>query len=457
MTFDYDLFVIGAGSGGLAASKRAASYGAKVAIAESDLVGGTCVIRGCVPKKLMVYASQFAHWYDDATGYGWEPVAPGHDWSTLIDRVQAEVMRLNKLHIRFLEEAGVELISGLGRFVDAHTVEIVSPEGNRQVTARYILIAVGAEAVRPDIPGIEHSITSREMFLLPKRPERFVVLGGGYIGVEFAGILKGLGSQVTQVLRGDRILRGFDSDIRDQVQQAMGDRGIAIHTHADIASMRIDKTDSGLVMRFKTADGKAHELLADVILSATGRKPKPQIEPLNLDNAGVKVVNGAIAVTVDHCTNQPHIYAVGDCTDRVNLTPVAIAEGRAFADTVFGHQPRTISHRNIPSAVFSQPEAATVGMTEEEARAAYGDRVKVYRSRFRPMIYSLTDCTEKVLVKLVVEGENERVLGVHMVGKDAAEIIQGMAIPVVMGATKADFDRTIAIHPSTAEEFVTLR
>lgn len=457
MTFDYDLFVIGAGSGGLAASKRAASYGAKVAIAESDLVGGTCVIRGCVPKKLMVYASQFAHWYEDATGYGWSAVEPEHDWSKLINAVQTEVMRLNKLHISFLEKAGVELISGLGRFVDEHRIEIVSPSGTREVTARYILIAVGGEAVRPDVPGIEYTITSREMFLLKERPQRFVVLGGGYIGVEFAGILKGLGSEVTQVLRGDRILRGFDSDIRDQIQQAMVDRGIAVHTHIDVATLQIEKTDAGLRMQFKTADGVAHELMADAILSATGRKPKPQIEPLNLELAGVEVVNGAIAVTADHCTNQPHIYAVGDCTDRVNLTPVAIAEGRAFADTVFGHQPRTISHRNIPSAVFSQPEAATVGMTEEEARAVYGDRVKIYRARFRPMIYSLTDCTEKVLVKLVVEGEDERILGVHMVGKDAAEIIQGMAIPVVMGATKADFDRTIAIHPSTAEEFVTLR
>lgn len=458
MAHDYDLLVIGAGSGGLAASKRAASYGAKVAIIENDLVGGTCVIRGCVPKKLMVYASQFAHAYGDAIGYGWTASEPQHDWSKLINAVQTEVKRLSQLHIGFLAKAGVDLISGRGRFVGSHEVAIDQADGSRTVTATRILIAVGGEAVRPAIPGIEHTITSREMFLLPERPQRFVVLGGGYIGVEFAGILNGLGSQVTQVIRGDRVLRGFDEDLREGVQTGMADRGVMFQTGVDMSTMAIDRqADGSLVMRFTNGAGQPETLAADAILAATGRKPKPQIDPLDLDQAGVEVVNGAIATRADHSTNQSHIYAIGDCTDRIALTPVAIAEGRALADTVFGHQPCQVSYANVPSAVFSQPEAATVGLTEAAARAAYGDRVKIYRARFRPMLYSLTDCQERVLVKMIVEGENERVLGIHIIGKDAAEIIQGMAIPLVMGATKADFDRTMALHPSTAEELVTLR
>lgn len=447
MSFDYDLFVIGAGSGGLAASKRAASYGAKVAIAEADLVGGTCVIRGCVPKKLMVYASQFSHLYEDAVGYGWEKVEPRFEWNKLIDVVNQEVHRLSKLHISYLEKAGVELIQGFARFVDPHTIEI----GDRKITADKILIAVGGEAVKPKISGIEHSVTSREMFHLKEFPKRFAVLGGGYIGVEFAGIMNGLGAEVTQIIRRDWILRGFDEDICSNIQEGMTKHGVKFLTNTRIE--QIEKTPEGLKL---TLCGETQTTLTvDAMLCATGRKPN--LEKLGLENVGIELVDGAIAVTPDSNTSQPNIYAVGDCTDRINLTPVAIAEGRAFADTVFGHIPRYISHSGVPSAVFSQPEGATVGMTEAEAREKLGDDMKVYRAKFRPMLHSLTGADEKVTVKLVVDKTTERVIGVHMVGKDAAEIIQGMAIAVNMGATKKDFDATIGIHPSTAEEFVTLR
>jgi glutathione reductase (NADPH) len=447
MTYDYDLFVIGAGSGGLASSKRAASYGAKVAIAENDLVGGTCVIRGCVPKKLMVYASTFSHLYEDAIGYGWSPVESSFDWEKLVTTVDTEVRRLSQLHISFLEKAGVELISGYAKFIDSHTVEV----GDKQITAAKILIAVGGEAHKIDIPGIEHAITSREIFLLKEHPKRLAILGGGYIGVEFACIMNGLGSQVTQIIRRDRILHYFDEEIRANVQEGMVKHGIEIVTESSIE--QIEKTPEGIKL---TLSGKSSETLTvDALLCATGRLPN--LEKLGLENAGVETDKGAIAVTKDSRTSQPHIFAVGDCTNRINLTPIAIAEGRAFADTEFGNNPRAISHENVASAVFSQPEAATVGLTEEEARAKFPDSIKCYTAKFRPMFHALTGADEKTFVKLVVETNTDRVLGVHMVGKDAGEIIQGMAIAVNMGATKKDFDATIGIHPSTAEEFVTLR
>ncbi|MEG4235586.1 glutathione-disulfide reductase [Microcoleus sp. Pol11C3] len=447
MTYDYDLFVIGAGSGGLASSKRAASYGAKVAIAENDLVGGTCVIRGCVPKKLMVYASTFSHLYEDAVGYGWSPVESSFDWEKLVTTVDTEVRRLSKLHISFLEKAGVELISGYAKFIDPHTVEV----GDRKITAAKILIAVGGEAQRVPIPGIEHAITSREIFLLKEQPKRLAIWGGGYIGVEFACIMNGLGSQVTQIIRRDLILNYFDEEIRTNVQEGMTKHGINILTGRSIA--QIEKTPEGLKL---TLSGESAETLTvDALLCATGRQPN--LEKLGLENAGVETDKGAIAVTKDSRTSQPHIFAVGDCTNRINLTPIAIAEGRAFADTEFGNNPRSISHENVASAVFSQPEAATVGLTEEEAKVKFPESIKCYTAKFRPMFHSLTGADEKTFVKLVVETNTDRVLGVHMVGKDAGEIIQGMAIAVNMGATKKDFDATIGIHPSTAEEFVTLR
>lgn len=445
--YDYDLFVIGAGSGGLASSKRAASYGAKVAIAENDLVGGTCVIRGCVPKKLMVYASHFSHLYEDAVGYGWSKVESSFNWQHLVESVDNEVHRLNKLHISFLEKAGVELIDGYAKFIDPHTLEL----GDRKITADKILIAVGAQPVKIDIPGIEHSITSRDMFLLKEQPKKIAVWGGGYIGVEFAGIMNGLGTQVTEIIRRDLILTGFDKDVRSNVQEGMSKHGIEFRTNTNVE--KIEQVPEGLKVSLKGENSEP--LIVDAFLAATGRKPN--LTGLNLENAGVETMGGAIAVCENSRTSQSHIFAVGDCTDRVNLTPVAIAEGRAFADTEFGNIPRAISHKNIASAVFSQPEAATVGLSEEDAREMFGDCIKSYKAKFRPMFHSFTGAEEKVLVKLVVESHTNKVLGVHMVGKDAAEIIQGMAIAVSMGATKADFDRTIGIHPSTAEEFVTLR
>jgi glutathione reductase (NADPH) len=452
MQFDYDLCVIGAGSGGLAASKRSASYGARVAIIEGDLVGGTCVIRGCVPKKLMVYASQFAHLYKSAEGYGWSKVEPVFDWQKLQDAVQQEVHRLSALHISLLEKAGVELISGWATFVDDHTLQV----GDRRITAQTILIAVGGEARKTDHLGMEYAITSREMFHLERFPQRFGVIGGGYIGVEFAGIMHGLGAQVTQIIRDRMVLRGFDEEIRAQVQEGMITKGIEVVAGVKSPTMVLRKTDMGIQVQVDDQDNQTRTWEFDVVLAATGRKPN--LAPLNLHKAGVEVAGGAIVVKPDSSTSNPHIYAVGDCTDRVNLTPVAIAEGRAFADTVFGHMPRYISHKQIPSAVFSQPEVGTVGMTEAEAISQYGSQaVKVYRSQFRPMFYSLTGGTDKTFMKLIVVGEKEHIVGMHMTGKDSAEIIQGMAVVVNMGGTKADLDRTIGIHPSTAEEFVTMR
>ncbi|MGL5081777.1 MAG: glutathione-disulfide reductase [Microcoleaceae cyanobacterium] len=447
MAYDYDLFVIGAGSGGLATSKRAASYGAKVAIAEHDLVGGTCVIRGCVPKKLMVYASHFSHLYKDAEAYGWSAVESKFDWNYLVNVVDTEVRRLSQLHIGFLEKAGVELIDGYAKFIDPHTVEV----GDRKVTADKILIAVGGHATKPDIPGSEHGVTSREMFLLPEQPKRMAVWGGGYIGVEFAGIMNGLGTEVTQIIRRDLILQGFDQDLRSMIQEGMTQHGVQFCLNSTIEA--IEKVDQGL--KLTLSDENAAPLIVDAVLCATGRDPS--LEGLLLENAGVELNGKAIAVTSDSRTTQPHIFAVGDCTDRMNLTPVAIAEGRAFADTEFGHTPRFITYENIATAVFSQPEAATVGMTEAQAHEKFGDSVKCYRARFRSLFNSLTGVDEKVLIKLIVESNTDRVLGAHMVGKDAAELIQGVAIAVNMGATKRDFDNTMGIHPSSGEEFVTLR
>ena len=460
MTYDYDLFVIGGGSGGLSASKRAASYGAKVAIAEEYLVGGTCVIRGCIPKKLMVYGSHFPALFHDAAGYGWSVGETKLDWQQFISSIDKEVRRLSQLHISFLEKAGVELIQSRATLIDPHTLEV----DGRKVTAQKILIAVGGRPVKPDLPGMEYAITSNEIFHLKEQPKHIAIIGAGYIGVEFACIMRGLGSEVTLIIRGDRILRGFDDDVRNSIQDGMKHHGIRIIQNTVIES--VEKVSEGLQLKLS---GESQEtLIADVFLAATGRAPN--VEGLGLDKVGVKVVvdnslegpgysmASAIAVNEYSQTSQPHIFAVGDVTDRINLTPVAIGEGRAFADTEFGSIRRVFDHENVPSAVFSTPEAATVGMTEADARQKLGDDgVKIYRSRFRPLFHSLTGADEKTMMKLVVDANTDQVLGAHMVGDNAAEIIQGVAIAVNMGATKKDFDATVGIHPSAAEEFVTMR
>ncbi|MCC0179066.1 glutathione-disulfide reductase [Waterburya agarophytonicola K14] len=453
MTYDFDLFVIGAGSGGIATARRAAQYGAKVGIVESDRLGGTCVNRGCVPKKLMVYASHFPAGFEESAGYGWTVGETSFDWHKMITAVNDEVTRLNGIYSRMLDNSGVKLYEGYGKFVDSHTIAI----GDQKVTAEKILVAVGGKPVKPDhIKGIEHAITSREIFNVQEQPKRMVIIGGGYIGVEFACILNGLGTEVTVVIRGDKILRGFDEDIRDEIQAGMENHGIKFVTGCDCDRMVIDKTDSGLKITVPTQDGKEETIIADAAsLAATGRMP--DLKDLGLENTKIEVANGAVVVDEYNKTAEDHIYAVGDCTDRINLTPVAINEGRAFADTHFGGMSRQMSYENIPTAVFTTPEAATVGLTEAEAREKYGDAVKIYRSKFRPMYYTLAGKEEKTLMKLIVETTNNKVVGAHMVGDSAAEIIQGVAIAVKMGATKANFDATVGIHPSSAEEFVTMR
>ncbi|NES42313.1 glutathione-disulfide reductase [Moorena sp. SIO2C4] len=448
MSYDFDLFVIGAGSGGIATARRAAEYGAKVGIAEFDRLGGTCVNRGCIPKKLMVYACHFPDQFEEAQGYGWSKVHSTLDWTTMITAVNQETERLNGIYQRMLDNSKVELFQGYAKFADSHTIEI----GGRKVTAQKILIAVGGHPVKPDIPGIEHAITSDDIFHLKEQPKRIVILGGGYIGVEFACILNGLGSEVTVVIRRDQILRGFDAEIGSEIQQAMEKHGIRVLNNSRIIA--IENTSAGLNV---TVQGQSQTtIIADAVsLAATGRIPN--IQNLGLENTGVAIENGAIAVDKYSLTTEDHIFAVGDCTDRMNLTPVAINEGRAFADTVFGGKSRIMSYENVPTAIFTTPEAATVGLSEAEARDKYGDAVKVYRSRFRPMYYTLPGRDEKTLMKLVVDQNTDKVLGAHMVGDHAAEIIQGIAIALKTGATKANFDATVGIHPSSAEEFVTMR
>lgn len=450
MNYDFDLFVIGAGSGGIATARRAAEYGAKVGIAEFDRLGGTCVNRGCVPKKLMVYASHFPGLFSDAVGYGWGSVTSSLDWEKMINAVNNEVTRLNGIYQRMLDNSQVEVIQGYAKLVDVHTIKV----GERQITADKILIAVGGYPTKPNISGIEHAIVSDDMFHLKTQPRKMVILGGGYIGSEFACIMNGLGTEVTQIIRGDMILRGFDHDLRSEIQQGMSNHGINIISHAQVSA--IEKEGEIFQVKFRQ-DGKEEDtVIVDAVsLAALGRKPKT--ENLGLENTKIQLDQGAIMVDEYSRTEEENIYAVGDCTNKINLTPVAINEGRAFADTVFGGKSRTMSYENVPTAIFTTPEAATVGLTEEQAREKYGDAVKVYRSRFRPMYYTLAGKEEKTMMKLVVEQTSDLVLGAHMVGNNAAEIIQGIAIAIKMGATKANFDATVGIHPSSAEEFVTMR
>ncbi|MCP9808990.1 glutathione-disulfide reductase [Cyanobium sp. HWJ4-Hawea] len=447
----FDLIVLGAGSGGLAAAKRAASHGAKVAIVEGDRVGGTCVIRGCVPKKLLVYGSAYRHLLGDAASYGWEVEAYRANPSTLLTNVRAEVDRLNQLHLGFLEKAGVSLMRGWGSFVDGHTVAV---RGAREKLTHYgaerILIAVGGRPQRPAIAGAELGWVSDEMFLLEALPKQMVVVGAGFIACEFACILHGLGVQVTLLVRGEQILRGFDREAALAVQEAMVAEGIDIRTGTSPTALE-GKPGAITVV---TSPGE-ESLACGGVLLATGRRPF--LAGLNLEAAGVETEGSRIPVDADQSTNVPHIYAVGDVTDRINLTPVAIDEGRAFADTVYGHRPRQVNHDLVAMAVFSQPELATVGLSEEAAIERHGSEgIRVHRAKFRPMAQALPKRGPAVLLKLVVEASSGKVLGCHMVGEHSAEIIQMAAIAIGMGATKDDFDRTMALHPSVSEEFVTM-
>lgn len=446
--FDYDLFVIGAGSGGVRAARIAASHGARVAIAEEYRVGGTCVIRGCVPKKLLVYASRFTEEFEDAAGFGWTLEDPKFDWPSLIAAKDKEIARLEAAYRATLNKFSVELFAE--RATLAGPNEIRLQKSGRMVSAKTILVATGGRPnVDSKLSGIEHTITSNEAFHLKEMPRRIIVAGGGYIAVEFASIFNGLGADVTLIYRGGKILRGFDEDLRDAVTAAITKRGIRIVTSQVFT--RIEKTGTGLVGHLSGGE----TLNADTIMFAIGRSPNTA--GLGLETAGVKLDGeGAVVVDGNSQTTAPSVYAVGDVTNRVNLTPVAIREGHAFADTVFGNKPWSVDYSTIPTAVFSTPEIGTVGFSESEARTQFGE-IDVYKVSFRPMKAILAGRDERMLMKLVVEAATSRVAGVHVVGPDAAEIIQMAAVAIRMGAKKADFDQTMALHPSAAEELVTLR
>jgi len=444
--YDYDLFTIGAGSGGVRASRMSAGYGARVAVAEESDLGGTCVNLGCIPKKLLVYASAFRRDVEDAVGFGWTPPPPAHDWPTLIRNKDAEIARLNGVYARLLDDAGVQRMEGRARLVDAHTVAV----GADTFTAENILVATGGWPTLPEIPGIEHAISSNQVFHLDAMPERPIVVGGGYIAVEFAGILHGVGARVTQLYRGSLFLRGFDDDVRVHLAAELRRQGIDLRFESNIA--RIDRASDG-TLRATLEDGSRLE--GDAILYATGRHPRTR--EIGLEELLVELrANGAIRVDEYSRSSVPSVWAIGDVTDRINLTPVAIHEGNCLAATLFDGRPTRPAYENVPSAVFSQPPIGCVGLTEAAARARYG-AIDVYRTAFRELKHTLSGRQERTLMKLVVEPASDRVVGAHMVGDHAGEIIQGVAIALVCGATKAQFDATIGIHPTSAEEFVTLR
>jgi glutathione reductase (NADPH) len=445
---DVDLFVIGAGSGGVRAARIASGYGARVMIAEEYRVGGTCVIRGCVPKKLLVYASRFAHDFEDAAGFGWTVPKPSFDWHTLIANKDREIARLELAYETTLERAKVKLARSRAVFEDAHTLRLTA--NGQHVRAKHILIATGGSPYPGErIPGIEHVISSNEAFHLPQLPNRIVIQGGGYIAVEFACIFNGLGANVVLVYRGDNILRGFDDDVREHIREELTRQGINIICGQTVTS--VSKEENRSVAQLSGGD-KVH---VDQVMFATGRHPN--VKGLGLAAAGVRVSKkGAVEVDKFSRTSVPHIYAVGDVTDRVNLTPVAIREGHAFADTVFGGRQVSVDHHNVPSAVFCEPEIGAVGLTESQARERLA-RVDIYKTVFRPMKATLSGRDTRTFMKLVVDGSTDKVVGCHVVGPDASEMVQVVAVAVRMGATKADFDATMALHPSAAEELVTMR
>lgn len=446
--YQYDLVVIGGGSGGVRAARIAASHGAKVAICEEYRYGGTCVIRGCVPKKMFVYASHFHEDFVDSAAYGWDTQVNGFNWQTLVENKDTEIDRLNGIYSNLLQNAGVETFNGRGQLIDQHTVQI----GEQTVTNDKILIATGGTPFLPNLPGIEHAITSNEAFHLATLPKSIVVVGGGYIAVEFAGIFNGLGVDTTLIYRGEQILRGFDDDIRNHLAEEIQKKGIRLLTDTDITN--IEKSNSVLTLQLNNGDS----LSTGEVMYATGRTPNSN--DIGLEAVGIKLgKKGEIVVNEQSQTNVDNIFAVGDVTDRIALTPVATMEGHAFADSEFGHadlKPRIADHSNVPSAVFSQPPIATVGLSTEQARQHYSN-VDTYSSEFRILKHTLTDNTERTLMKLVVDADSDKVIGAHMIGADAAEIMQGVAIAIKAGARKADFDATVGIHPSSAEEFCTMR
>jgi glutathione reductase (NADPH) len=447
MTYDFDLFVIGAGSGGVRAARFAAGFGAKVAVAESRYLGGTCVNVGCVPKKLLVYGAHFADEFAHAKGFGWAMQEPSFDWPTLITNKNREIARLNEIYRSLLLSSGVTLLESHARLLDAHHVDV----GGQRYSAKNILLATGGWPQKPDIPGIQHAITSNEVFFLEQLPKRVLVVGGGYIAVEFASIFHGLGAQTSLLYRGELFLRGFDGAVRTHLKNELETSGVDLQFNADIT--RIDKQPDGSLLA-TLQDGQ--QLVCDTIFYATGRRP--MLDNLGLENTGVELdERGYVRVDDKYQSTEPSILAIGDLIGRVQLTPVALAEGMAVARRLFKPEDyRPVDYQLIPTAVFSLPNIATVGLSEEQARAA-GHNLTVFESRFKPMQLSFSSSQQKTLMKLVVDADTDRMLGCHMVGPDAGEIIQGIAVAMKAGATKRHFDDTMGIHPTAAEEFVTMR
>ncbi len=446
MSFDYDLFVIGAGPGGLAAAERAANYGARVAIAERDRVGGTCVVHGCIPEKLMTYAASFSQIFECADEYGWGKVHRNFDWCQFMQARDRDIQHLSQVHVQHLQKVGVELLKGNAKFLDAHTLEIA----DRQVTADKILIAVGGSAIKPDVPGVKYAITTLELLKLDQQPEHLAIVGDNHIAVKLAGIMNGLISKVTQVVPGDRVLPGCDEEIRTMVQEDMSRLGIEILSDRQVE--KIERSGSCLHL-LVSSDSQPIEVGTVVFITSR----IPNLNGLGLEMVGVEVNKTGVVIDENSRTTQPNIFAIGDCTPRPHWTPVAIAAGRAFADTEFGKQSKIVNYENIPYVVASKPEAATVGLTEAQAHEKLGDSVCCYVKKFQPLFNLMSGLEQKTLLKLVVDRRSDRVIGAHMVGEYAVEIIQMIALAMQAGVTKAHFDSTIGIHPSVGEEFFTLR
>ena len=449
LAFDFDLFVIGGGSGGVRAARMAAQRGARVALAETGALGGTCVNVGCIPKKLYSYAAHFAEAFEESHGFGWRGDAPQFDWDVLKTNRAKEITRLNGVYLNLLVGAGVKVMTGWASLIDDHTVQFVQPGRSERVTAKHILIATGGKPSVPDFPGREFVVTSDDMFDLDPFPKRLLVVGGGYIACEFASIFNGLGAEVTQLYRGEQVLRGFDDDVRNFVALEMKKTGVDLRVNTDVK--RITKTTGGLAVTL--LDGS--EIVIDTVLYATGRVPK--VAGMGIETLGISQdTQGAIKVNDDYQTSVPSIYALGDVTARVQLTPVALGEAMKLVDHLFGDNLRAMSYEFIPTAVFTHPNIGTVGYGEADARKKFGD-ITVFKTDFKPLKHTLSGSTERVFMKLIVNTQSDRVIGLHMVGSDAGEIVQGFAVAMKAGATKALFDSTIGIHPTAAEEFVTMR